>query len=548
MSQAFDKKCHIWDGWSQKQTSRCAVSVAGEVCPVELQEEVDVRTDELLAMNARAELTFVTDHAAVMLAHCDRQMRYIFVNRSYASHLQVNPDSILGKRIPEVIGEQAFRAIEPYIQRALAGERVEFEIEVPYGSQQTRFMHCVYVPDRDELSGETHGIVAALSDITDRRRLEEQLREADRRKDEFLAVLSHELRNPLAPIRNAVHFLKTRGTADVSARSAYEIIERQTRHLTRLVDDLMEIARITDGRIQLQQEPVSLALAVTNAVDACRPMIDEARQRLTVQIEDQSLSVTGDIVRLSQVVTNLLNNASKYTPSQGHIEVRLYREGSHGVIRVADTGAGIPADMSARIFDMFVQLDPHAPRAKGLGVGLALTKRLTELHGGTIEVHSEGKDRGSTFRVRFPLLANGVADQASHTRAHAEPLPESILVADDNPDVVESLRMILAALGSSVHVAHDGAEAIDMAQQSLPQAAILDIGMPHVDGYDAARRIRTLAGGETCLLIALTGWGQAEDRRRAREAGFDIHLTKPVDPNQLLAALSRYRRPAGASA
>jgi PAS domain S-box-containing protein len=506
-----------------------------------------VRTDELLA-NARAELTFVTDHAAVMLAHCDRETRYVFVNRSYAERLGVTTESIIGKRIPEVIGEQAFRAIEPHIQRALSGERVEFEIEVPHGSRESRFLHCVYVPDRDAASGETYGLVAAISDITERRRLEEQLREADRRKDEFLAVLSHELRNPLAPIRNAVHFLKAKATGDVSTRSAYEIIERQTQHLTRLVDDLLEISRISDGRIQLQQERVNLALAVTNAVDACRPMIDEARQLLTVRIEDEHLPVAGDIVRLSQVVTNLLNNASKYTPSEGRIEIRLYREGSFGVICVADNGFGIPAEMTDRIFDMFVQLYPHAARPKGLGVGLALTKRLTELHGGTIEVQSDGKDRGSTFRVRFPLLKNASSAGEVRARAHSEPLPETILIADDNPDVVESLRMILAALGSTIQVARDGAEAIAIAEQALPHAAILDIGMPHVDGYDTARHLRKLDGGDSCLLIALTGWAQDEDRRRAHEAGFDIHLTKPVDPNQLLGALSRYRRRAGASA
>jgi PAS domain S-box-containing protein len=525
-----------------------------------LRRAVDARTRELLQQNAqlraeltaqrvdmerqensrRAELSFVTEHAAVMLAHCDRDTRFIFVNRGYAERFGATPESVLGKRIPDVIGEQAFRTIKPFVDRTLSGERVEFEIEIPYETLQTRFMHCIYVPDIDTSTGKTLGFVAAISDITDRRRLEEQLREADRRKDEFLAVLAHELRNPLAPIRNAVHFLKVKASADVSATSAYDIIDRQTTHLTRLVDDLLEVSRITGGRIQLQQSPVNLSVVITNAVDACAPLIDAARQQLTVKIDGEHLSVMGDLVRLSQVITNLLNNANKYTPAGGRIDLRLYQEGENAVISVADTGVGIPPKMSGRIFEMFVQLDQYTPRARtGLGVGLALSQRLVELHGGTIEVESAGKDRGSTFRVRLPLLARKVAAQGAPSSVPAKPLPETILIADDNPDVVESLRMILTSLGSRVHVAHDGEAALAIMQQKRPQAAILDIGMPGLNGYEVASAIRQLPEAKSCLLIALTGWGQDEDRKRAHDAGFDIHLTKPVDPNHLLAALAR---------
>lgn len=490
-----------------------------------------------------ARTSFVTEHAAVMLAHCDRELRYVFANRVYAERFGNTPGSLLGKRIPEVIGLQAFEAIKPFVERALAGERVEFETEVPYETLQTRFMHCTYVPDIDARSGQTLGFVAAISDITDRRRLEEQLREADRLKDEFLAVLAHELRNPLAPIRNAVHFLKGSSHGDVKAVGAYDIIDRQTAHLTRLVDDLLEVSRITGGRIQLQKCPIDLALVVGNAVDAATPLIDESSQQLTVTIEDEPLAVMGDLVRLSQVVTNLLNNAGKYTPAGGRIDLRLYQEGKDAVISVADTGIGIPQEMTGRIFEMFVQLTPYEQRAKsGLGVGLALSRRLVELHGGTIEVESEGKDCGSVFRVRLPLLAGEVAIKTALSTASTEPVPEIILVADDNPDVVESLRMILTALGSTVHAAYDGNAALKLAREVQPHAAILDIGMPGLNGYEVARTVRELCDTTSCLLIALTGWGQDEDRKRAREAGFDIHLTKPVDPNQLLAVLARHAR------
>jgi PAS domain S-box-containing protein len=483
-----------------------------------------------------------------MLAHCDCEGRYIFVNRVYAERLGATPESVLGKRIPEVIGDQAFRAIQPFIDRTLRGERVEFEIEVPYETLAPRYMHCVYVPDIDARSGKALGFVAAISDVTERRRLEEQLRETDRRKDEFLAVLAHELRNPLAPIRNAVHFLKERPSEDPNASNAYDIIDRQTAHLTRLVDDLLEVSRITRGRIQLQQSPINLALVATNAVDASAPSIAAAGQQLTVKFEGEGLTVMGDLVRLSQVVTNLLNNASKYTPAGGRIDLRLYQQGKNAVISVADTGIGIPSAMSGRIFDMFVQLNPHAPRAKsGLGVGLALSRRLVELHGGTIEVESDGKDRGSVFRVRLPLLAEEVSVQSHASPVRVEPVPEVILVADDNPDVVESLRMILTSLGSTVHVAYDGAVALELARQVRPHAAILDIGMPGLNGYDVARALRHHLDGTACLLIALTGWGQDKDRKQAHEAGFDLHLTKPVDPNQLLAALARHTRRAASS-
>ena len=491
---------------------------------------------------SRAELTFVTDNAPVMLAHCDRDSRYIFVNRAYTERLGKRVDEVIGRRIDEVVGQAAYAAVEPYIRRVLAGEAVEFEIEVPYETLRTRFMHYIYVPDRDESSGVVHGLVAAISDITDRRRLEDQLRDADRRKDEFLAVLAHELRNPLAPMKNAVHFLNLKSPREPALQNALQIVERQVSHMARLVDDLLEISRITGGRIRLQREPLNLTLVVTNAVEACRPAIDDARQILSLSISDEPLYVEGDVVRLSQVVTNLLNNANKYTPAEGRIAIAVRRDKEHALVSISDTGIGISPDMRERIFEMFVQVESaHEHSRGGLGVGLTLAKRLVELHGGRIDLESEGEHRGSTFTICLPLLERTSAPQTRPQVEVADPRPARVLIADDNVDAASSLAVVLQSLGHAVEIAHDGVAAVEIAERFRPDIAILDIGMPHMDGYEAARRIRQSIDRKECLLVALTGWGQDEDKRRARDAGFDEHLTKPVDPAQLLMILAANR-------
>ncbi len=340
---------------------------------------------------SRAELRFVTENAAVLLAHCDHEGRYIFVNRPYAERLGLQPQDVIGKRIDEVIGREACATLEPYVQRVLLGERVEFEVEIPYDRISSRFMHCVYVPDSDPETGRVKGLVAAISDITDRRRLEEQLRDADRRKDEFLAVLAHELRNPLAPLQNVVRLLEVKGAADGIVKSATQILRRQVGHMARLVDDLLEISRITGDRIRLQREPLDLCGIVQNAADGVRPAIESARQLFVTSVADTPVYVEGDSVRLTQVITNLLNNANKYTPSQGRIDISLERNGDEARVRISDTGIGIAPAMRERVFEMFVQLEAAHEHARGgLGVGLTLAKRLVDLHGGRIEVESAG--------------------------------------------------------------------------------------------------------------------------------------------------------------
>jgi signal transduction histidine kinase/ActR/RegA family two-component response regulator len=369
-------------------------------------------------------------------------------------------------------------------------------------------------------------------------RLYQRLRDADRRKDEFLAMLAHELRNPLAPIRNGLHVLRRTGTDPAAADRVTGMIGRQVEHLVRLVDDLLDVGRIMRGTIELRRRPVELAAVVARAVEAVQPEIDARGHRLVVELPPDPVRVDGDEVRLTQVVGNLLTNAAKYTDAGGTIRLTAGREDGRAVLRVADTGIGIAPDQLARIFDMFVQADRGTKRAQGgMGIGLTLVRTLVELHGGTVEAHSAGPGRGSEFIVRLPLGSEGGGRANGEARPADDPAqprpPSKVLVVDDNTDAAESLAVLLRLQGHSVRVAHDGPAALELAGSDPPEVAFLDIGMPHMDGLELARRFRNdprLAG---VRLIALTGWGQEEDRRRTREAGFDLHLVKPAEPDVL---------------
>jgi PAS domain S-box-containing protein len=391
-------------------------------------------------------------------------------------------------------------------------------------------------PIRGE-AGNILGVVLVFRDVTERKRAEEALQAADRHKDEFLAMLAHELRNPLAPVRNAVALLRLGGTSAADRCWAAEVIERQVRHLSRLVDDLLDVSRIRRGKIRLQKQPVALAEVVAQAVETSRPLIEAHRHHLDVQLPPGPVLLEADPTRLAQVLSNLINNAAKYTPDGGRIRLAAAVEGGAAVVRVADTGIGIPAEMLPKVFDLFTQVDHSLDRAQGgLGLGLALVQKLVELHGGSVEAHSDGPDKGSEFVVRLPLPAEAV---------HVQPRPEQVspvrsatrrvLVVDDNADAVASLALLLRLAGHEVRTAGDGPAALELAPRFRPEAVLLDIGLPGMDGYEVARRLRALPELKDVLLMALTGYGQEEDRRRAREAGFDHYLTKPVEP----AALQR---------
>ena len=402
-----------------------------------------------------------------------------------------------------------------------------------------RFSRIQFVDERNV------GRVWSFRDITERANLLAALKESDRRKDEFLAILAHELRNPLAPIRNAVQILRAKGPPVPEMSWATDVIDRQVHQMSRLVDDLLDVSRITRGKIQLHKERIELAAVVKSAVEASRPLIDKGRHEFTVTMPPEPIPLDADLTRLSQVFLNLLNNAAKYTEQGGRIWLTIEREGDQVLVRVKDTGIGIPREMLPHIFDMFTQVDRSLERAEGgLGIGLTLVQRLVERHGGTVEAHSEGPGKGSEFVVRLPIATEAEGKKTHGPGGDAEDSTvesrRRILVVDDNRDSADSLGMLLRTLGNEVRMAHDGLEAVAVAAAFQPDVVLLDIGLPKLNGYDVARRIRDQRG-KGVVLIAVTGWGQAEDRRLSREAGFDHHLTKPINLGALQKLLTAAR-------
>ncbi len=369
------------------------------------------------------------------------------------------------------------------------------------------------------------------------------LRDTDRRKDEFLATLAHELRNPLSPIRNSLQILKMPRVDAAAVQQTREMMERQVEHLVRLVDDLLDVSRVMRSKIELRRERVELATIVARAVESAQPLLAGQGHQLEISLPPERLLLDADPVRLAQVVGNLLTNAAKYTEANGRIWLTARREGDQVVLSVRDTGIGINPDMLSRIFELFMQVDHAATRSQGgLGVGLTLVKNLVEMHNGTVEARSYGLGTGSEFFVRLPILAQGLEqDQVREMEPQAQPtLPSGyrLLVIDDNQDAANSLAMLLRLQGHEVRVAYSGIEALEMTKTYSPDMVYLDIGMPGMDGYQVARRLRQQPGLEKVVLAALTGWGQQEDRRRTAEAGFDHHLVKPPEPKALESVLA----------
>jgi PAS domain S-box-containing protein len=385
-------------------------------------------------------------------------------------------------------------------------------------------------------------------DITDRHRAVAALQEADRRKDEFLATLAHELRNPLAPISSGLHILKSSKDASM-AGTALEIMQRQVGQMVRLVDDLLDVARITTGKVELRCERFDLAAAIADAAETSRPALDQREQPFTITAPPRPIYVNADRTRLAQVFAHLLNNSAKYSEPGQPVSIAFARDGGEAVVRVTDTGIGIHPEMLPRVFDMFRQADRTGGRSRGgLGIGLSLVKRIVELHGGTVSAHSDGLGLGSEFVVRIPALPEAMAEaeagagQRQQSANGATPR-RRILVVDDNEDAAEALAALLALDGHETQVAHDGPEAIEMAKRFHPDVAFLDIGMPTLDGHETARLIRQQPWGKDMVLVALTGWGQHEDRRRSQNAGFNHHLVKPADPATVSKLLSSLEAP-----
>jgi len=377
-------------------------------------------------------------------------------------------------------------------------------------------------------------------DITERVRAEEALKAADRRKDEFLATLSHELRNPLAPILNAVQLLAMPTLGELQRSRALAVIHRQVLHMARLVDDLLDVSRISSGKITLQRAPVGLSLVVARALETCGPLLEERAVAVSVTAPDGDLVVDGDLTRLVQVAANLVNNAAKFTPRSGRVDIDTRREDGHAVLVVRDTGIGIAEDMLPRVFDLFTQVSRGSQgTGGGLGVGLSIVRQLVQMHGGDVTAHSAGPGHGSELVVRLPLLP-APATEASDAPARPRSASRRILIADDNDDALETLSWLLESQGHEVHTARDGLEAVEAAATVRPEIVILDIGMPNLDGYGAAERIRGQPWGRPMKLVAQTGWGQPSDKLRAKQAGFDLHLTKPIDLDRLIAVLAEF--------
>lgn len=384
------------------------------------------------------------------------------------------------------------------------------------------------------------------TDISDIKHMEEALRDADRRKDEFLATLAHELRNPLAPIRNSLQILKMPRLDAATAHQTRDMMERQVHHLVRLVDDLMDVSRVVRGKIELRKERVELSTVVARAAEIAQPLIEALGHRLEIDLPAESLPIDGDPVRLEQVIGNLLTNAAKYTEASGHISVSARRERGEVVLGVRDDGIGISPDVLPHVFELFVQGDSSAARSQGgLGVGLTLVKNLVELHGGTVHAHSAGLGKGSEFTLRLPVLPASNEETPALGAAAFALTPSSgkrLLVVDDNRDAADSLAVLLRMQGHEVRVALDGTSALEHARAFAPQLVFLDIGMPGMDGYEVARRMRGLPELDEAVLVALTGWGQKEDRRRSAEAGFDQHLVKPAGAKEVEALLANLEK------
>jgi PAS domain S-box-containing protein len=492
----------------------------------------------------------------------DLQGRVTFTNRAADRLSEVSSEAALGRPLSEIlrlIDEDSCKPVVLLPLPAGGGSRESPSLHRlvlvdPAGTR--RFDATVQVlEDAEPAAG-----VLVLRDVTEPARLEEELNRrveevaaADRRKDQFLAMLAHELRNPLAPIRNAVELMRQVETLDSTFQPAREMVERQVKHLARLVDDLLDVSRITTGSIRLRKEGVDLGAVVLRAVEASRPLIESRGHALSVRLPTEPVRLEADPTRLEQVISNLLNNAAKYTMPGGQIEVAAAREGEEAVVRVRDTGIGVPPDVLDRVFEPFMQQsDGSLARTDGgLGVGLTLVRSLVEMHGGRVAASSPGLGQGSEFVVRLPAQAAAQssplssADPSSPGETAGAPRSLRVLVVEDNIDAAESLATLLRLWNHRVSVVHDGRMAVEAAREQQPEVVLLDIGLPGLDGYQVARCLRDELHLDHALLVAMTGYGQPEDRRRSREAGIQYHFVKPVEPLLLRNLLSGAALPEG---
>jgi PAS domain S-box-containing protein len=507
------------------------------------QDITERKRAETEMQRTREHLQVVVDATPALIARYDRDIRLVWGNKTYAARFGKSPEQLVGKHLREIVGEVAFVPLEPATTRVLAGETIDIEIEVPYPPPLgSRWMHFVVAPTFDA-GGATDGCVAVITDDTHLRELEREraralaeLKEIDRRKDEFLAMLSHELRNPMAPILTAVEILRLAPDDAATSATARDVIERQVAHMKRLLDDLLDVSRVSQGKIALRREVLDLASVLQRAAEVSQPLMAERQQRLSVTSTGGAILVDADLARMVQVFGNLLNNAAKYSEPGGTIELQTAVDNGEAVVRVRDRGVGMAPDLLERAFDLFVQDTRSLDRAEGgIGIGLTMVRNLINLHGGSVRAFSDGPGHGSEVVVRLPRVEAREAPGPQPRPAPASATrPLQVLVVDDNVDAATTLANVLTLLGHDVAVAHDGPGALAASATRRAELVFIDIGLPGMDGYALATALRA-AGHDRAALVAVTGYGQPEDVQRSNEHGFAHHIVKPVD----LAALQR---------
>jgi PAS domain S-box-containing protein len=503
----------------------------------------DRKSAERALFESRERLEKIIRQAATGVVEADADGRIVMANDAYCAMLGYTQDELIGTSIADITAPNSVAPTMEALEK-LVNEGQGFTIDKQYRRKDgsllwaTSSVNALHSPE-----GQLQGLVAIIVEITKRKQAEESLKQADRRKDEFLAMLAHELRNPLAPIGAAAELLQMVKLDEERVRKTSQIIGRQVRHMTSLVDDLLDVSRVTRGLVALDNEPLDIGQVVADAVEQVTPLMRARRHRLGLQMTPETPLVMGDKKRLVQVIANLLNNAAKYTSEGGDILVKTDVRDGDVLIQVTDNGIGMAPELTSRAFDLFTQAERTSDRSSGgLGLGLALVKSLVELHEGTVTANSPGLGKGSTFTVRLPRLhvqqrVPSLQDGGAKPRTASRSL--RIMVVDDNVDAASMLAMLLEASGHEVLVEHGSYKALDRARSDAPQVCLLDIGLPQIDGYELARRLRAQPENANATLVAVTGYGQEHDRRQAFAAGFDYHLVKPVDGQELAAILGK---------